>query len=59
LHQLLVPAKVAGFFIVLIIELSTQEIRNRQTNITALTFVYYAHLLNVSIQLDHTELMFF
>jgi hypothetical protein len=34
---------------------STQIIRNKQVNINVLTFVYYVHLLHVSIQLDHHQ----
>jgi hypothetical protein len=36
-----------------IIQPSTQQIRNKQINITVLIFVYYVHLLHISIQLDH------
>jgi hypothetical protein len=41
-----------------IIQPSTHQIRNKQSNITVLTFVYYVQLLHVSIQLDRHQAIF-
>jgi DNA-binding transcriptional regulator of glucitol operon len=37
---------------------STQQTRNKQANIAVLIFVYYVHLLDVWIQLDHHQEVF-
>jgi presenilin-like A22 family membrane protease len=43
----------ASCSILLTIQPSTQQIRNKQINIIVLIFVYYVYLLHVSIRLHH------
>jgi hypothetical protein len=42
----------------IIMQRSTQQIRNKYSSITVLIFVYYVYLLHVSIQLDHHQAIF-
>jgi hypothetical protein len=42
----------------IIMQLSTQQIRNKYSSITVLIFVCYVYLLQVSIQLDHHQAIF-
>jgi hypothetical protein len=42
----------------IIMQTSEQQIRNKETNITVLTIVYYVHFLHVSIQVDHHQAIF-